>query len=125
MGQQRCHIFLIPIGQKQRHTVRGQHLDDLRDHILRHRSWTVADLDGTQPLAHRIACCPPPARPSGDHALRWRCPAQPTSTPPLYGWRVPATGARKPHLDALRCRTAEGEGLQRVRGHAWISQDVR
>jgi hypothetical protein len=45
MGQQHRTVVLEAIGQKQRHTIRRQHLGHLVHDALRHRQGAAADID--------------------------------------------------------------------------------
>jgi hypothetical protein len=60
MCQQCSPILFEPIGEKQRHTARCQHLRHLMDHALGHGQRPVPDVDRQQQFAHRINGCPDP-----------------------------------------------------------------
>ena len=60
MGQQRGHILLKAIGEKQGYAVGRQHLHDLMHHALRHRQRAGADVNGKQEFALGVHGAPDP-----------------------------------------------------------------
>src|SRR5215475_13036490 len=62
MGEERCGVLLEAVGQEERHTARGQPLDDLMDYSLRHGQRAVTDIDHHQQLARGVHGRPHPGR---------------------------------------------------------------
>ena len=62
MGEQRRGVLLEAVGQEEGHTARGQRLDHLMDHLLRHRQGAIAGVEGQQQLGHGVDRHPHPVR---------------------------------------------------------------
>ena len=53
VGNQRGEILTKPVREKQRGTVRRQHLGDLVDQALRHDQGPIPNVNGQDELTHR------------------------------------------------------------------------
>ena len=60
MGQESGRILLEAIGEKQRQTARGQHLQDTMNQSLRHRERALSDIKGQEQLADGVNGDPDP-----------------------------------------------------------------